>query len=99
MRSYLTPPVGLLLAVVPAHAQAVDLNKWKAEHVNTVTTGTWTTNAARLITEFNGGSTVNDCSIFYGDFSVFNFEFRLTVNPGAGDDDMIGFVLGFNPGD
>src|SRR5690606_40224911 len=61
-------------------------------------TGPWTIDPALQFTETT--NTVNtDCSTFYSDFDVTLLDFRMTVDPAAGDDDIIGFMLGWQPGD
>jgi hypothetical protein len=90
--------ITVLLSAFPATAQTVDLSKWSVEHINTVSNGTWTVNAPRFHTSF-AVSTINDCSVLYSDVLMPAIDFRLSVDPAAGDDDIIGFVLGFNPGD
>ena len=37
--------------------------------------------------------------MFYSDFDVVYLEFRMRIDPAAGDDDIVGFVLGWQPGD
>jgi hypothetical protein len=90
-------------AAVPAPAIAgpVDLSLWTAESYPAVAgfgAGVWTVQG--------GGVTVNQSvngqpTIYYSDFNAFGTEMvgRITVGPNAGDDDYIGFVLGFGPGD
>jgi hypothetical protein len=38
-------------------------------------------------------------TLFYSDFNVFNTKVEGKIVSGGGDDDYIGFVLGFDPGD
>ncbi len=88
----------ILLLALPAAAQnpAIDLNLWTAEHLNG--SGPWIVDPARQWAEST--NTVNtDCSVFYSDFDVTLLDFRMTIDPLGGDDDLPGFVLGWQPGD
>ena len=87
-----------LLVATPVLAQnpTVDLNLWTAEDLNGA--GPWTIDAPRLFT-FSTNTVNTDVSVLYSDFPVIALEFSITVHPDGGDDDLIGFVLGWNPGD
>src|SRR5262249_5064622 len=70
---------------------------WNVEDFNS--TGVWYLEAPRRYCQFTN-ITITDCSVLYSDFNFSGqIEFRLDVALGYGDDDLIGFVLGFNPGD
>ncbi|MCB9886353.1 MAG: hypothetical protein H6838_12735 [Planctomycetes bacterium] len=87
-----------LLPCVPALAQnpTIDLNLWTVEDLNGA--GPWTIDPLTLYAQTS--NTVNtDCSVLYSDFDVVVLDFRMTVDPSGGDDDLIGFVLGWQPGD
>lgn len=83
-----------------SYALPVDLNTWTPESYPAVQgfdAGSWTVSA--------DGSTVNQSingqpTLFYSDFDTFGSSFTgsITVFDNI-DDDYIGFVLGFNPGD
>lgn len=94
MRSSLVLVVALLFAL-PASSQTVDLSKWKVEQLTGV--GPWTVDVPKSRALFTNRS-LADRSVFYSDVSMVVINFRLRVNT-AGDDDFIGFVLGFQPGD
>ncbi len=90
-------PPSLSLQSVPT---PVDLNDWTAESypaVHGFPVGVWTVSADgyTVLQENNGQPT-----LFYSPFDVFNTEVEgsITVVPGW-DDDLIGFALGFHPGD
>lgn len=91
-------PLTVSLLSFPVFAQnpAIDLTQWTAEHING--TGPWLINAPRLYTDYTN-TTINDVSVLYGNFPVTTLAFRISVDPAGGDDDIIGFVLGWNPGD
>jgi hypothetical protein len=93
----------LVLALVPSFAAAapVDLNDWTAESYPAVAgfgAGVWTVNldGSAVFQSVNGQPT-----IFYSDFDSHNTDVtgRIQVSANAGDDDYIGFVLGFDPSD
>ena len=93
----------LALALTPSFATAapVDLNTWTAESYPAVAgfgAGVWTVNldGSAVFQSVNGQPTV-----FYSDFNAYNTDVtgRIRVSTGAGDDDYIGFVLGFDPSD
>ena len=94
--------ISLLLALglaSTAQAAPVNLNTWTAESYPAVSgfgVGVWTVAA--------DGSSVNQSvngqpTLFYSDFDTFGSSFTGTITVGGGDDDYIGFVLGFNSGD
>lgn len=79
----------------------VDLSAWTAESYPAVTgflPALWTVQGGNLsvLQERNGQPT-----LFYSDFPALNtvLEGRVIVSAGAGDNDYIGFALGFQPGD
>ncbi len=83
-----------------ANAATVDLRTWSAESYPAVSgfgAGVWTPSAtgASVLQSVNGQPT-----LFVSDFDTFGTDVRGTirVNPG-GDDDYVGFALGFSPGD
>lgn len=82
-----------MLAALPAQAAApVDLSTWTVEG-----TGTWNVQPGNdsVIQTVNGNPTV-----FYSDFNSFGNQLSGTIRVNTtGDDDFIGFVVGFNPGD
>jgi hypothetical protein len=91
---------GLLLfgMIGIASAAPVDLNTWTAESYPAVSgfgAGSWAVSG--------GGSTVfqsvnGQPTLFYSDFSAFGTLAKGTINSaGGGDDDFIGFALGFQP--
>ncbi|MGH9336859.1 MAG: PEP-CTERM sorting domain-containing protein, partial [Vicinamibacteria bacterium] len=91
----------IFLVVAFAGAAPVDLNTWVAESYPAVSgfgPGVWTVGGggSSVFQSVNGQPT-----IFYSDFNAFNTDVtgRIQVSAGAGDDDYIGFVLGFNGGD
>lgn len=75
-----------------AQAAAVDLSTWTKEG-----SGTW-------VVQPGNDSVIQtqnvDPGVFYSDFQAFGSELRGTIRVNTtSDDDFIGFVLGFNPGD
>jgi hypothetical protein len=86
----------------PASAERVaDLNPWTAESYASVSgsaDGLWTVGVGGIsvLQSVNGQPT-----LFYSDFALSAqvVDVRLRVASGAGDDDLIGFALGFRPGD
>lgn len=99
MRPTLAAAVVTLLTASSALAQnpPIDLNLWTVEDINGA--GPWNIDAPRQFA--NSTNTINtDCSVLYSDFQALGYlDFRLDVDPTGGDDDLIGFVLGWNPGD
>jgi hypothetical protein len=84
-----------------AHGVAVDLSTWTAESYPAVSgfgAGVWTVQGGgtSVLQSVNGQPT-----FFYSDFTAFGTTVtgKITVGTGAGDDDYIGFALGFQPGD
>lgn len=87
------------LLVGTASAAPVDLNTWTAESYPAVAgfgAGVWTVGGggASVTQSVNGQPT-----FFYSDFSAHGTLITGTITPGSGDDDYIGFALGFRPGD
>lgn len=95
--------LGLVFGTV-SDAQAqftlVDLHSWIAESYTAVANfpaGVWTVHADgySVLQSMNGQPT-----LFYSDFEVFNTEVEGTIEViTTGDDDFIGFALGFQPWD
>lgn len=84
-----------------AYGAAVDLNTWTAESYPAVSgfnPGIWTVapDGSSVLQSVNGQPT-----FFYSDFNAQGTTVtgKIRVNQGAGDDDFVGFALGFNPGD
>jgi hypothetical protein len=91
----------LAAASFASHAAQVNLNTWAAESYPAVSgfgAGVWTVGGggANVFQSVNGQPT-----FFYSDFSAQGTQVKGTirVSAGSGDDDFIGFALGFNPGD
>lgn len=82
-----------MLTALPAQAATpVDLSTWTVEG-----TGTWNVQPGNdsVIQTVNGNPTV-----FYSDFNSFGNQLSGTIRVNTtGDNDFIGFVVGFNPGD
>ena len=85
----------------PAGAATVDLNTWTAESYTSVAgflDGVWTPapDGSSVYQSENGQPTV-----FFSDFTAYGTKVsgKITVENGAGDDDFIGFVIGFDAGD
>ncbi len=79
----------------------VNLSTWTQESYPAVDgfgAGNWTVSGDgnSVYQSVNGQPTM-----FYSDFNSYGSQFTGTINvaSGAGDDDYIGFALGFNPGD
>jgi len=91
-----------LLIAVPANANAVqpvDLSTWNAESYTAVSgfpVGVWTVSSdkASVYQSQNGQPTM-----FYSDFNAFNTNVQGKIMVTGGDDDFVGFALGFQPGD
>jgi len=91
MASLLAPPI--------ASADSVDLSTWTAESYPAVSgfgAGVWTVSA--------GGDTVTQSvngqpTLFFSDFDAMGTDVRGTIRVTGSDDDFMGFVLGFDPGD
>lgn len=89
----------VLLGFSSAQAAPVDLNTWTAESYPAVQgfgAGVWTVagGGGSVFQSVNGQPT-----FFYSDFDAQGSTFTGTINVSGGDDDYIGFALGFNPGD
>jgi len=91
---------GLLLSA-PVVAAPVDLNDWTAASYPAVSgfgAGVWTVAAdgSSVTQSVNGQPT-----LFFGDFNAFGTKVSGTIRvvSSGGDNDYIGFVLGFLPGD
>lgn len=82
---------------VPVLAQnpVVDLSLWTTEHLNG--SGPWTVDPPRLWVESTNAA-ITDCSVFHSDFDVVLLDFRMRIDVAGGDDDIAGFVLGWQPG-
>ena len=102
-RTAILTAVGILAhttAITPASAAPIDLNDWTAESyipASGFSPGIWnvTPTGDAVLQTVNGQPT-----IFYSDFTAFgtNAEGRIQVTT-TSDNDFVGFVLGFNPGD
>jgi uncharacterized protein (TIGR03382 family) len=94
--------IGILLALIAttaAVAAPVDLSTWTAESYPVISgygAAVWVLGPlGQSVTEtVNGQPTV-----FYSDFSARGTEVRGTITTRGGDNDFIGFALGFQPGD
>jgi len=89
-----------LLITSAALAVQVDLNLWTAESYPAVSgfpAGAWTVSpSGDSVTQIANGQP----TLFYSNFNVRGSDVRGSVSvEGAGDDDYIGFALGFQPGD
>ena len=90
--------LALTVAVPAAAAQIpVDLNTWSDESYPAVSgfgAGVWTVapDGSSVHQSVNGQPT-----LFYSDFNVFNNEVEGQITVGGGDDDFVGFVLGYEP--
>jgi len=90
---YLVAALSLAIFAGPAQADPTDLTGWVREGSG----GTWVVapdhNSVR--------QTVNgDPTIFYSDFNAFGHQLSGTIRVNStSDDDFIGFVVGFNPGE
>lgn len=89
--------LGVSLSAVGA---PVDLNTWTAESYTAVggfPAGNWVVGGGgSFVTQQNNGQP----TIFYSDFSAQNSDVRGRIQvTTSGDDDYIGFVLGWDPGD
>jgi len=88
------------LTATSSLAAPVDLNTWTAESYPSVSTfgnGIWTVNGGgdSVTQSVNGQPT-----LYYSDFNAQGTAVTGTIrNNGSSDDDYIGFVLGFQPGD
>ena len=89
----------VLIPMATSEPIAVDLSTWKAETYpggSDQPIGVWTVSADKLsvLQSVNGNPT-----LFYSDFLAFDTKMQVKINVNAGDDDFIGFALGFDPGD
>lgn len=100
LRRILAIACGAALVGTAAHAAPVDLNTWTAESYPAVSgfgAGVWTVagGGGSVTQSVNGQPT-----FFYSDFTAQGSKVTGTIRvTTAGDDDFIGFALGFNPGD
>ena len=93
---------GALVAWAPsvARAGAVNLNDWTEESYASVSgfpSGVWTVSGSggeAVIQSQNGQPTM-----FYSDFNAFGTSVTGKIKVTGDDNDFIGFVLGFDPGD
>lgn len=91
--------VTLTLAFTPARGATVDLGAWSAESYPAVSgfgAGVWTPSS--------GGDSVQQSvngqpTLFYSDFTAIGTDIQGVIRVAGGDDDYIGFALGFEPGD
>lgn len=88
-----------LAGVTEVLAASVNLNTWTAESYNSVAgfgDGVWTVDATgdAVVQSVNGQPTT-----FISDFDAQGTEVSGKITKNGGDDDFIGFVLGFNSGD
>jgi hypothetical protein len=93
MKTILLAAVAATLLAAPALAAPTDLSTWTREG----TGGTWTVAADKhsVTQSVNGTPT-----IFYSDFNAQGRSLSGSVRVNtSSDDDFIGFVVGFNPGD
>lgn len=82
-----------------AAAAPVNLSPWTAESYPAVAgfgAGNWTVAAGgdSVFQSVNGQPT-----LFYSDFNAINSDITGTIRSGGGDDDYIGFALGYQPND
>lgn len=99
-RAVLPLVCGLVVAAA-AQADPVDLNDWAAESYPAVSgfgAGVWNVavDGSSVTQTVNGQPT-----LFYSDFNAQGSQVtgKIQVGANAGDDDFIGFALGFMPGD
>ena len=89
----------LLFVSIDSIAAPVDLNTWTAESYSAVSgfpAGQWNVSAdGSTVTQVNNGQP----TIFYSDFNAVGSNAIGQIEVSGGDDDFIGFVLGFNPSD
>lgn len=94
--------LGLIAGIMalPAFSAPIDLNDWSAESYDSVSgfpDGNWAVSGdgSNVLQQNNGQPT-----LFYSDFNAFGTEVtgNIKVLNSAGDDDFIGFVLGYQPG-
>lgn len=87
------------LAPLALRAAPVDMSSWSAESYPAVAgfaPGVWTVapSGASVTQSVNGQPT-----FFYSDFTSYGSKITGKIRSGGGDDDYIGFALGFKPGD
>jgi len=91
--------LSILIPTDDVYGMPVDLTSWTAASYPAVSgfpAGNWVLAADSLsVTQVNNGQP----TMFFGDFNAFNTDLVATMNVNAGDDDFIGFVIGFEPGD
>ena len=85
--------------VSTVQAVPVNLNTWTAESYPAVSgfgAGNWVVapDGSSVFQSVNGQPT-----LFYSDFNTFGSSFTGMIDVSGGDDDYIGFALGFNAGD
>ena len=94
----LTVVIAFFAATV-AEAVPVNLNTWTAESYDAVSgfpPGVWQVSGdGSTVTQVNNGQP----TLFYSDFQAINTNAVGRIRVTGGDDDFIGFVLGFDPGD
>jgi hypothetical protein len=79
--------------------EPVDLSTWTAESYPAVASfpaGIWTVSTDHLSVY---QSTNGQPTLFYSDFTAFNTELIGKIKVTGTDDDLVGFALGFKPGD
>lgn len=95
---FLLITLGFIVPVV-SFAAPVDLTSWTEESYQSVTgfpNGNWQVlGGGNAVVQQNNGQP----TMFYSDFSAIGTEAVGSITVSGGDDDFIGFVLGFNPGD
>ena len=92
----------IIFTALPVSANGVeteDLSTWTEESYPAVSgfpAGSWTVSADNTtVYQSNNGQP----TFFYSDFSAVNTQMQGTIKVTGGDDDYIGFALGFQPGD
>ncbi len=95
--------LGLMTSALalPVMSAPINLNDWSAESYDSVSgfpDGNWSVSGdgSNVLQQNNGQPT-----LFYSDFNAFGTEVtgKVKVLSSAGDDDYIGFVLGYQAGD
>lgn len=87
-------PIAPVLAQVETSVSVVNLHSWAEESYGSAT---WTVahDGSNVLQSLNG-----DPTFFYGEFPAFKTEVEGVIRvETTGDDDFIGFALGFEPGD
>lgn len=89
----------LLLAAAAASQTPVDLTTWTAESYQAVSgfpSGVWNVaSGGQSVTQTTNGQP----TIFYSDFGLFSRRVEGQITVTGSDDDLAGFVLGYQPGD